>query len=115
MVKILTVAKTASSPKGQRKVINRLIRLACAEVGQAMLQELQLKKRKWVKDWIVQRDRLGASSNLLLELVAEEPNEYKNVLRMDSAKFDTLLAMVTPKIAKQDSCMRIEDGYTVQY
>ena len=95
-------------PKEQRKALNRLISLTCAEISQEMMRELYFtKKRKWVRDWIAKRDIFGASNTLLKELAAEDSKEYRNVLRMDSAKYEALLAMITTKITKQDTTMRI--------
>ena len=36
----------------KRQIVNRLVRLACAEISQEVLKELGSKqKRKWVKGW----------------------------------------------------------------
>ena len=35
-----------------------------------------------------------------------EPDDYRNFLRMDSASFDELLGLVTPFIQKEDTIMR---------
>ena len=95
-------------PKTQRKVINRLVREACAEVGEEILKEVEgEKERKWVKKWVARREKYGASNTLLRELATEDPRMYKNVLRMNSDRFDMLLEMVAPKISKQDSAMRM--------
>jgi len=60
---------------------------------------LELKrKRKWVREWIARREKLGASTNLLRELAAEDPTGYMNVLRINSVKFEELLDMITPEI-----------------
>ena len=94
--------------KTQRKVINRLVREACAEIGEEILKEVEgEKERKWVKKWVARREKYGASNTLLRELAAEDPRMYKNVLRMNSDRFDMLLEMVAPKISKQDSAMRM--------
>ena len=46
----------------QRQVVNRLVRLACAEISQEVLIELRSKiKRKWVKEWVAERGNFGAS------------------------------------------------------
>ena len=52
------------------------------------------------------RGGLGASNTLLQELAEEDPAEYRNVLRMDTSKFEELLSMVASKVQKQDTVMR---------
>ena len=94
-------------PPVQRRVVNRLIRFACTEISQEILNELESKKkRKWVKAWVARRGKFGASDNLLRELAIEDPASYMNVLRMDKTKFEELLVLVAPAIKKQDTVMR---------
>ena len=46
----------------KRQVVNRFVRLACAEISQEVLKELRSKvKRKWVKEWVAERGNFGAS------------------------------------------------------
>ena len=48
----------------KRQVVNRLVRLACAEISQDVLKEFRYKKkRKWVKEWVAGRGNFGASDN----------------------------------------------------
>ena len=45
----------------KRQVVNRLVRLACAEISQEVLKELRFKiKRKWVKEWVAKRGNFEA-------------------------------------------------------
>ena len=45
----------------KRQVVNRLVRIACAEISQEVLKELRSKKkRKWVKEWVAGRGNFGA-------------------------------------------------------
>ena len=45
----------------KRQVVNRLVRLACAEISQEVLKELRSKvKRKWVKEWVAEKGDFGA-------------------------------------------------------
>ena len=45
----------------KHQVVNRLVRLACAETSQEVLKELgSKKKRKWVKAWVAGRGNFGA-------------------------------------------------------
>lgn len=107
------VQRADMSSTGPRRVILRqLIRLACAQLAEQMLNDIKnrsrpiRKKRKWVREWIGRREKLGASTTLLRELVAEDPNAYRNILRLTQVKFDELLEMITPEIRKQDTVMR---------
>lgn len=56
----------------------------------------------WVKDY---RRRFGHLP-LISELRENYPDDFKNYLRMDTACFDILLALVGPKICKTDTIMR---------
>ena len=91
----------------KRRIVNSLARLACAEISQEVLKELRSKKkRKWVKEWVSKKENFGASYNLLWELALEDPARYMNVLRMDQAEFEELLALISPAIKKQGTVMR---------
>ena len=95
-------------PKERRQVINRLVQLACAEISQEILKELEAEKpRMWVKKWVARREKLGSSNNLLKEMALEDAGVYRNVLRIGLEKFEELLSMITPKIGKKDSVMRM--------
>lgn len=63
------------------------------------------KKRKWCKNWLLQR-RMHTHMNLLKELRTSEPSDFKNYLRMDSNSFNLLLELVRAKITKQDTILR---------
>ena len=83
------------------------VRLACTEIQKDMLIKLQNQRpRRWVRDWVGRRGGLGASNTLLRELAEEDPDEYRNAIRMDTSKFEELLSMVASKVQKQDTVMR---------
>lgn len=63
------------------------------------------KKRKWCKNWLLQR-RIYTHMNLLKELRTSEPSDFKNYLRMDNDAFNLLLEFVRPKITRQDTKLR---------
>ena len=42
----------------------------------------------------------------LLRELRDEPNDWRNYLRMDIETYTHLLELVTPHIIKQDTCMR---------
>ena len=64
-----------------------LISLALAEECQKILEKRKKRqpRRWWVKPWIRQREQLGASTQLLVELAAEDSDSYRNHLRMSEA------------------------------
>lgn len=64
------------------------------------------RSRIWRKEWVALRDKEGFCAKLLLELRADEPQLYKNFLRMTADQFDYLLGLVTPFIQKSDTNMR---------
>jgi len=64
--------------------------------------KLRRVRSVWVKEY---RRRFGHLP-LISELRENYPDDFKNYLRMDSACFDMLLALVGPKICKTDTIMR---------
>lgn len=72
-------------------------------------EEPQPPKRQrkfWTKNWILRRPQDGFYAKLLVQLRSEEPQLYRNFLRMNAEQFDHLLALVTPLIKKEDTIMR---------
>ena len=61
-------------------------------------------RSKWCKQWFLQRAKFG-HCELLKELRNNEPDDYKNFLRMDGDSFDELLELVQPHNRKQDTVM----------
>jgi len=73
---------------------------------QVYLNSLNKKKRsKWVKTWKLNREKFS-DMVLLRELRQNDPDDFKNYLRLDSEDFDYLLKIVGPAIKKQDTVMR---------
>ncbi|GFS16785.1 hypothetical protein ElyMa_001481600 [Elysia marginata] len=54
--------------------------------------ELPRKRRKWSKDWFLKRETYG-HYKLLKELRCNEPEDFRNFLRMDAPSFDELLGL----------------------
>ena len=79
--------------------------LALALVCRKRRRSTKKKRTKWAKQWFLQRAKFG-HSELLKELRNNEPDDYKNFLRMDGLSFDELLELVGPHIIKQDTVMR---------
>ncbi|KAJ8931159.1 hypothetical protein NQ314_015973 [Rhamnusium bicolor] len=86
-----------------------LVSLALAEECRKILERKKKRRprRWWVKPWIQRREQLGASTQLLVEFAAEDPDSYRNHLRMSEAQFDFLLQKVSPSIQKADTFLRI--------
>lgn len=68
--------------------------------------EKKRKRRKiWCKNWLKNRNRFSHMS-LLSELAANEPNDFKNYLRMTEDCFEDILGRISPEIEKQSTAMR---------
>ncbi|KAF6207432.1 hypothetical protein GE061_018675 [Apolygus lucorum] len=68
--------------------------------------EIKRKRRKiWCKNWLQNRNRFSHMS-LLSELAANEPNDFKNYLRMTEDCFEDILGRISPEIEKQSTAMR---------
>ncbi len=59
--------------------------------------EEQKENKKWCKDWLLRRNQCS-HMKLLWELRENEPEDYRNYLRMDSETFNLLLNLVKNKI-----------------
>ncbi|CAI6376995.1 unnamed protein product [Macrosiphum euphorbiae] len=61
-------------------------------------------RRKWSRKWLLKK-REFSHINLLREL-RNEPNDWRNYLRMDEETYVELLKLVSPFIVKKDTVMR---------
>lgn len=68
-------------------------------------QKSKRKQRMWTKQWLQNRDQYS-HMQLIRELKENNPDDYKNYLRMSDACFQKLLSVVAPHIRKQDTIMR---------
>ncbi|VEN58845.1 unnamed protein product [Callosobruchus maculatus] len=66
----------------------------------------RIKRRQWSRKWLQRRHGRGTLALLNTELRTEDPDAYKNFLRLDPAQFATLLNLVENDIKKQDTFMR---------
>lgn len=57
-------------------------------------EEKQKIKRKWSKQWFLERRNYSHINNSLRELQSNEPADFKNYLRMDSHTSYELLSLV---------------------
>jgi hypothetical protein len=82
--------------------------LALAEECRKILETRKKRRprRWWVKPWIGRRKQLGASTQLLVELAAEDSDSYSSRLRMSEAQLDFLLQNVSYLIQKADTFLR---------
>ena len=55
---------------------------------------------------LINKIKLGASNTFLRELAIEDPDSYRNHLRMEKSKFEELLFLVAPLIKKENTLMR---------
>lgn len=94
------------------KISKQVLRGCVLVLGAIVQEELKnticrKQKKKWVREWISRRDKLGASCTLLKELAEEDPTAYRNSLRISTTKFNTLLQMVENSIQKTNTVMRM--------
>jgi hypothetical protein len=73
-----------------------LMSLALAEECRKILETRKKRRprRWWVKSWIRRREKLGASTQIFVELAAEDSDSYRNHLRMSEAQLDFFLQKV---------------------
>jgi len=80
---------------------NNLIR-TIAFVGLFSIMDQNRSKSKRVRSvWVKEYRRRFGNLPLISELRENYPDDFKNYLRMDSACFDMLLALVGPKTISQ--------------
>ena len=78
---------------------------ASVALGVVLALDTPKRKKKWVKKWYLCRREQG-HTRLLRELRDDEPEDYRNFLRMDAESYDELLNLVMPMIVKQNTTMR---------
>ena len=86
------------------------VKVATASIIIALYCDDDKKPRKgrsdWVKPWLQHRDSHGFYVQLLSELILEEPDIYKNYLRMTAENFDEILSLIKANICKKDTMMQ---------
>ena len=87
-----------------------LARQKAWEEQQQQQEEQQQKKKKkrscWVRPYLRRRQDHGCFANLMPELAAEDPNLYKNFLRIDEQTYNELVERVRPLIQKHATFWR---------
>jgi hypothetical protein len=66
----------------------------------------QMKRRFWVRSWLLRRPLYGQYEHLMAELAREDIQGFKNFQRVDPELFQELLAKVGPHIDRQTTNMR---------
>jgi len=79
--------------------------IAIASMGVYICSSKQKNRSKWVKNWKLNREKFS-DVVLLRELRENDPDDFKNYLRMNTTDFDYLLEIVGPALQKQDTIMR---------
>ncbi|KAF9405287.1 hypothetical protein HW555_013917 [Spodoptera exigua] len=62
----------------------------------------------WLKKWLLEKEKYS-DIRLLKDLACDEPDDFKNYLRMEISTFNELLKMVTP----MRNCITAEERLTV--
>ena len=63
------------------------------------------RRKTWAREWILRSQQQGAYPNLLRELNAEDHDAFRQFHPLDRDSFKTVLVMVAPFVAKQDTNM----------
>ena len=65
----------------------------------------RVRRSSWTKNWLLRRNQFSHMP-LLREIQENNPDDYRNFLRMSDPIFQHLLALVSPYITRQDTVMR---------
>lgn len=79
--------------------------VAIGVAGALCFEEETKQKRKWSKNWLLERKKLSHMT-LIREMQQNEQGDFLNYLRMDEGKFLYLLNLIRPTIQKQNTVMR---------
>jgi len=85
-----------------KRVFNQLLPLIIEELWDLLDEE---KKRIWTRQRMLKRPSIGATNTLFKELQAEDPAEFRALLKMDVERFETLLNNIAPYIQRSDTMM----------
>ena len=86
--------------------INKYILLTFLLLRRNQRRRRAAKRNTWSKSWIKRRKTLGMHANLVQELNAEDPSQFRAFYRLDRESFFHVLSMVKPFTAKQDTILR---------
>jgi hypothetical protein len=94
----------------QRDRVNVVMELEQEEANELRRRIRRRRQQRpreiWVRQWLTRRPLYGQYEQLLQELNREDPNGYRNFLRVDADMFGELLDRISPSIGKQDTNFR---------
>lgn len=74
-------------------------------MGYNIIKKRRRRNRtKWIKNWLSRKELHHMP--LLKHMQEDDPDDYKNYLRMDDSVFMHLLSLVKSKLTKKDTVMR---------
>lgn len=87
------------------------------ELAELEDQRERAPRRWWVKPYLQRRVIHGEYDALLSELMIEDPDKFKQVMRIDVATFHEILTLVAPTITKQTTNARepISPGHKLAF
>ena len=88
---------------GEAKSCCTIVFLLLAEETE---EQKEVHRSFWVRDWAARMSGLGVFNGVMKELAIEDTNSFKEFVRMDLGHFNCLVTLVSPLIAKEDTCMR---------
>lgn len=80
-------------------------RKACIAIILALGTKRNVKRQRWMKNWLQKREKYSHVV-LLKEIGMTESEDYRNYFRMSVGTFDKLLRMVEPFLIRKDTNMR---------
>lgn len=72
----------------------------------AARRRVRRRRMFWVKPWLLRRPALGFYDRLMVELRAEDMQQFRKFLRVPAEMYDDLVATLTPYLQGQDTFMR---------
>ncbi|KAH9645924.1 hypothetical protein HF086_011386 [Spodoptera exigua] len=75
------------------------IAIALSFIASEYLFKPKRRHRMWLKKWLLEKEKYS-DIRLLKDLACDEPDDFKNYLRMEISTFNELLKMVTPYLQK---------------
>ncbi|XP_025203752.1 protein ALP1-like [Melanaphis sacchari] len=86
-------------------VLTKQLKRRLTEIDKFKLKRRR-KRRWWVRQWIQRRNNNGGSTFISRELRNENPEDFKNILRLSDTHFDFLLNKIQFNIQKLNTTMR---------
>ena len=68
-------------------IVATLCIIIIANAVTRIIRNRQRRRRQWTRPWIQRRSQDGAHHALLQELTTEDPDGFRNFLRMDKVNF----------------------------